>query len=309
MQHILVTGATGFIGSNLVRKLVQEQMKVTALVRDKLKTEIEFSELKEKENLFFFQWNHSVFALAEYMKENKVDCVVHLATKYITQSTAEDIDELVEGNIVFGMKVLEAMKLANIKNFINSSTSWQHYQNEIYCPTNVYAATKQAFEDILKYYTNAEQIRAIVLEIYDTYGAFDKRNKLLNAWKKLVATGEGMALSPGEQSLDYVYIEDVLSGILQAINILNELPVEANGYERKYALSTDETYTLKEIAQLFEEVYEKKLSITWGGKPYREREVMEPYRGLERLPGWNTNYDLRNGLKEMKQKEQGKAVW
>lgn len=301
MKHIMVTGATGFIGSNLVRKLLEKEFVVTAIVRDERKAKIIFEEIKDR--VLFYEWDNSVSNIADYMKTQRVDCVVHLATKYITQSMAEDIDDLVESNITFGMKILEAMKLAGVRNFINSSTSWQHYQNEEYCPVNVYAATKQAFEDVLKYYTSAEGIRAIVLEIYDTYGAFDKRNKIINYWKRICETGESMALSPGEQKLNYVYIEDVIDGIVRAMKILEDMPLTMKGYEVKYALSSDEVYTLKELAQIFEEVYEKKLAIDWGGKPYRDREVMEVYCGLERLSGWNAKYNLQGGFQEMKKKE------
>lgn len=307
MKHIMVTGAMGFIGSNLVRKLVEKGFIITAIVRDEGKAKIIFEQIKER--ILFYEWDNSSSNIADYMQKQRVDCVVHLATKYITQSTTEDIDDLVESNITFGMKILEAMKLAGVRNFINTSTSWQHYQNEDYCPVNAYAATKQAFEDILKYYTSAEGIRAIVLEIYDTYGAFDKRNKIINYWKRISETGEFMALSPGEQKLDYVYIEDVVDGISRAIQILVEMPLKIEGYEVKYSLSSDEIYTLKELAQIFEEVYGKKLAIDWGGKPYRDREVMQPYRGLERLYGWNVRYNLRSGFQEMLKKEQGERKW
>lgn len=302
MNHIIVTGATGFIGSNLVKKLVENGIMVTTVVRNQSKAENIFGE--QKEAVSFFQWEGSIRAIADYMRKEKVDCVVHLATCYITKSAAEDVDELIDGNITFGMKILEAMKLAGVKNLISASTSWQHYQNEDYNPVNVYAATKQAFEDILKYYTDAEGIRAIVLEIYDTYGPFDNRNKIFNRWKEILETGEEMSLSLGEQKLDYVYIEDVIDAILIAMNRLNVMQVDVKGHEEKYAISSEEVYTLKEFAEIFEEIYEKELLIKWGGKPYREREVMEPYRGTTRLLGWKPKYDLRSGLWQMKKMEQ-----
>ena len=305
MNHIMVTGATGFIGSSLVRRLIKDGVEVTALVRDVTKAKVCIRGVKDQ-SIFYYVWDNSVSALAEYMKEKQVDCVVHLATRYITRSSWEDIDDLVESNITFGMKILEAMRIAGVRNMVNSSTSWQHYQNEPYNPVNIYAATKQAYEDILKYYTDAEGIRTIILEIYDTYGPFDERNKILNCWKKAGKKNEVIALSPGEQKLDYVYIEDVLDGIILAVQKLEQPVITAEGYEAKYALSTEEVYSLKELAEIFEEVYGKKIPVIWGGREYREREVMEPYRRLERLPGWNTKYDFRSGLIKMKESEQVK---
>lgn len=300
MKQIAVTGATGFIGSHLVRELVRNKESVSIIVRDRKKAKRCFSDMLNQ--ISIYSMDDSIIHLAEFLKNQKITDVVHLATKYITQSNTEDISYLVEGNILFGMQVLEAMKLAGVKRIVNTASSWQHYQNKEYCPVNVYAATKQAFEDILRYYSHAEGIHAITLEIYDTYGEADNRSKLIPSWKRIGQTGEEILLSAGEQKLDYVYIEDIIAGIIKALQLLETIP-QNEYYEKKYALSSDKIYTLREIATVFEQVYHTKLSIQWGEKPYRVREVMEPYRGLERLPGWKPKYTLEDGFQKMYQKE------
>lgn len=302
MKHIAVTGATGFIGSHLVRTLVENKESVSIIVRDQKKAEQCFCDILDQ--MTIYSVNGSITDLAEFLKKKEITDVVHLATKYITQSDTEDIYCLVEGNILFGMQLLEAMKLAKVKRIINTASSWQHYQDNEYCPVNVYAATKQAFEDILRYYSHAEGVHAITLEIYDTYGEGDTRSKLIPTWKKVCRTGEEMQLSAGEQKLDYVYIKDIVSGIIKAMQLLKNIPQEEY-YEKKYALSSDNIYTLKEIAAVFEQVYHTKLSIQWGKKPYRTREVMTPYRELERLPGWRANDTLQTGFQKMYQSEYG----
>lgn len=302
IRKIAVTGATGFIGTHFVRKLVADGEKVSIIVRDRKKAEECFSDIWNQ--IGVYKIDESITDLADYLKREGVTDVVHLATTYITQSSAEDIDRLVEGNILFGMKILEAMKLAKVRKMIYTGSSWQHYQNKEYCPVNVYAATKQAFEDILRYYSHAEGIQTIILEIYDTYGEADKREKLLPSWNRICKTGEEMLLSAGEQKLDYVYIADILAGIQRAIQLLEIVP-EEQLYEKKYALSSDRIYTLKEIATIFEQVYGTKLPIQWGKKEYRIREVMEPYRGLERLPGWCAKYGLREGFEQMFRNSKG----
>ncbi len=302
-RKIAVTGTTGFIGSHLVRTLAEDGEMVSVIVRDKKKAEVCFYDILDQIEIYVME--NSIEKLADFLKSREIISVVHLATKYLTQSTAEDIEDLVKGNILFGMQVLEAMKIAEVKKIIYTGSSWQHYRNQVYCPVNVYAATKQAFEDILRYYSDAENIQAIALEIYDTYGEADYREKLIPNWKKVYKTREEILLSAGEQKLDYVYIADIVTGIKRAIQLLESIP-QNQKYEKKYALSSEKIYTLKEIAAIFEEVYHTKLPIQWGKKTYRKREVMQPYRGLERLPGWSIKYGLKEGFEQMFRKEEEK---
>lgn len=303
MKRILVTGATGFIGSHLVKKLVQQGIQTYVIVRDLRKAEECFAEVLQ--DIVIYRIENSVYLLVKFLQTEKIDGVIHLATKYITESCAEDIEDLVESNILFGMQILEAMKLAGVRKFINIGSSWQHYNHNNYNPVNLYAATKQAFEDILHYYTQAEGIHTITLEIYDTYGSKDNRNKIINCWKQNSLKKEKIKLSLGEQKLDYVFIEDVVEAILQAIKIIYNLSNNDKIYEKKYAVSSENAYTLKEIAQVFEQVYGTKLQIVWGAIPYRKREVFEPYRGTEILPGWKAKYGLREGFEQMYLEEQG----
>jgi nucleoside-diphosphate-sugar epimerase len=62
------------------------------------------------------------------------------------------------------------MQAAGIRRLVNAGTTWQHYLGQVYDPVNLYAATKQAFEAILKFYTSTRDFQAITLELTDTYG-------------------------------------------------------------------------------------------------------------------------------------------
>ncbi|RME61371.1 NAD-dependent epimerase/dehydratase family protein, partial [Candidatus Parcubacteria bacterium] len=158
---------------------------------------------------------------------------------------------------------------------------------------NLYAATKKAFQDILQFYIEARGLRAITLKLYDTYGANDPRPKLINLLQRAAETGEALALSPGEQKADFVHVDDVVNAYRIAAERL--LGGQVAGHEG-YGVYTGRPLTIRRLVALMEEKLGRKLNVTWGGRPYRDREVMAPYYGLPTLPGWKPKHALEDSL-------------
>ena len=201
MKYI-ITGASGYVGSNIVKELVKRGEEVYIILRDTSKLDL-LMEVKSAINIYIY--NGDLEQLISYFNSIKANIVIHTASLFISQHKSDDIDNLIDSNIKFGTEILEAMKLSGIKKFINTSTSWQHFNNEKYNPVCLYAATKEAFENIIKYYYEAFEIDCISLEIYDTFGKGDKRPKLLNQLIKFRKNGNILDMSPGMQSIDLVY--------------------------------------------------------------------------------------------------------
>lgn len=276
-KKVLVTGATGFIGSNLCRKLLSNDFKVHILIRKNSKFEY-LEDIKNK--LEKYIWDNSIKNLSEYLKANEIECVFHLAAFMKTEHEMNDIEELLNSNILFGTKILEAMKYSNIKKIINTGTYWQHYNSEEYNPVDLYAATKEAFEKIIKYYVEAENIRCITLKLFDTYGENDKRPKLINLLNKFADEGKELDMSLGEQKLDLVHIDIVTKAFLRAYDKLQK---DKNVKNEIYGVSSGKQVSLREIVENFERDTGKKLKINWGARPYRKREVMEPIKDLKNI--------------------------
>ena len=178
MNNYIITGATGFIGSNLVRVLLKNNSKITIITR-KNSDYSKILDIKDKLNIY--EYNGDIIELVNLFNLINPDLVIHLASSFILNHRLDEIDKLIDSNIRFGTQILEAMKLSNCKKIINTSSYYQHYNNEIYNPVNLYAATKQAFEDIIYYYSSSEyNIKSITLELFDTYGENDSRPKILN---------------------------------------------------------------------------------------------------------------------------------
>ncbi len=294
-MKILVTGATGFVGKHLSKKLI-EYHDVYAIVR-------EGSDISQLDNkIKIFRYSGKISDLLVFFKDQKFDGVVHLASMFLSEHKPTDIKNLIYSNILFGTELLEASQQTKVKWFINTGTFWQNFNNEEYNPVNLYAATKEAFQKIAKYYTETSNMIFTTIKLNDTFGPNDTRKKIFSLWQKIAESGDTIDMSPGEQIIDISYIEDVVEAYLKLIELLNSNEsCELN--EKEFVVTNSKKVSLKELAKIFEEVTGTKLGINWGGRNYRKREVMVPYNLGQSVPGWNQKYKLKEAIKKTLRKK------
>jgi CDP-paratose synthetase len=289
--NICITGATGFIGGNLVKSLqVLGGSSITAVARS-----TDACEKIKNLDVECYLDDGDTEHLVRFFREQKFDTVVHLASLYLKDHQSHQIENLISSNISFGTRLLEASVKSSVKSFINTGTFWQHFDNKIYSPVNLYAASKQAFEMIARYYQESSNILFTTLYLNDTYGPGDTRKKILNIWKAMTDT-DSMDMSPGEQKINLLHIRDVVRGYLRLIHLVQSGNLTSSAVS--YVLKSDEEMTLRQLAALFERIAQKKLNINWGALPYKDREVMTVWDGGTTVAGWEPLVSLKEGLKE-----------
>lgn len=291
-MKILVTGASGFIGQNLIKIFLEKEYEIHVVVRPNSDT------LSIDKRASVFIYSGKTDELISYCKAEKFDGIMHLASLFLASHTNNDIENLISSNIMFGTQLLEAAVQSKIKWFLNTGTFWQNYEDEVYNPVNLYAATKEAFENIAEFYIQTSDIIFTTVKLSDTFGPNDTRNKIFNFWGKIANSSEVLDMSAGEQIIDISYIEDVLNAF--DIMIVNLNSKEAIRYNNKnYVVSNNERMSLKELSKVFEKATGKILNINWGGREYRQREVMKPYSKGEKVPNWEQKFSLEEAIKNV----------
>lgn len=288
MRKCLLTGATGFVGSALARELNRKGIEVHALVR----ADSDTSRLDESTRLH--HRDPKATELRMLLSEVEPDVIIHVASLFLVSHRDEDIDPLIDSNITLGTHLLEAMKQTGIRKLINIGTYWQNYEDENYDPVNLYAATKEAFQRIIDFYSNEGSLDCITLKLYNVYGPGDPRRKVLNLLYEAAQKGDELGMSPGEQPIELLHIEDAISGIWRAMEVLDK--EQARGHTT-YTLEPEEKPNLRQLVEMFQEATGLKVRVHWGERPYRDREVMSAKSRGKVLPGWQPLVSILDGLK------------
>ncbi len=265
-MNILLTGSTGFIGSNLLNKL-KINNKIFITLRGKKR-----NKLQKYKNIRIISFNN-FNQLNKKLTKIKVDIVIHTATHYNKLHSYTDLKNFSESNILFGNIVLENIKKMNVKKFINFSTTWEDYNGIKNNHYNLYSAYKKAFSNILNYYKiNLKNIKFYEIMISDTFGNNDKRPKLINVLRNNYKNDAKTKLVSKNLSINLLNVED----IVEAVSIILNKDI----YPKKYLLKNNKNFKISEIIQRFNKINTKKIKVTWSNnKLIKEKSL--PYNQLK----------------------------
>lgn len=247
MKKILLTGASGFIGSNILKELSINN-KIYVIVRNKK------IKLKSK-NIFQINFK-TVEQLNKKLKKIKVDIIIHCATHYVKHHKIDDIQKLCNSNILLGNIILENLKSMKVKKFLNFSTVWTDYNGEKDNSYNLYSAYKKAFIDIMNYYKKKEpSINFYNLVISDTFGNNDQRNKLINILKKNYKLNKTTKIISKNLYINLINVEDIV--------MATKIIIKKNLKSRNFILKNRKNFRIFDIVSKFNKSSVKQLKINW----------------------------------------------
>lgn len=297
MKTVFITGATSFIGFALCRKMIEAGYIVHVVTRPST----DMSRFDSLENPPAFHLDEGDGdSLQKALAGSRPDVVFHMATKYLRDHTAADIAPMIESNVVFGTRLLEAMTEVGTSRLVYAGTYAQHYGEDVSQALNLNAATKEAFRTIVGYYCDAKGVVASQLTLFDVYGPGDWRFRLVDAIRKSQRTNIPLPLPSEDLPLDLVFVDDVVSAFVQAGLQICKSPDSING--REFAVSSGQRFLLSEIIDVFEEIDGRKVVREWGKFPIPERAPRSLWTGAP-VMGWRPKILLREGVRRLIKEE------
>ena len=279
MKKILLTGSTGFIGSELLKSL-SNYNKVYITLRKKNNINL------NNKNIIKIYFN-SYKNLSHKFKKLKIDTVIHCATHYVKNHKFEDMKKFSESNILFGNIILENLKIMRVKKFVNFSTVWENFDGKKDNYYNLYSAYKAGFGKIISFYKKKNRdIKFLNLVISDTFGLGDKRKKIVNLlktnYKKYLIT----KIVSKNLYINLLNVKDIVNAI--------ELILKKNYKSDTYILKNKNDFKIYDIIKEIDKYSQKKLIVRW----LSDKRIKEKTYQFKTLKGWKPkNSSIKNIVK------------
>ena len=278
-QKILITGSTGFIGSNIVNLLLKKNVYIYDILRNKNKKNKKIIDLNKNKNylpIFYKKFDE----LEKKLKKVKIDTVINCATYYTSKNDIKNIENLIRTNIIFCSIILEILK-NKIKKFINFGSMMEYSQGNYFSPKNFYAITKYSFQKIEEFYKlNYKNIKFYDLKLYETYGNNDERNKIIPTIIKNYAQNKDIKIVSKNLKMNFVHIESLMKVIHMII--FNKIR------EGEYCVKNNKFIKIKKLINLLNIKLKKKIRI----KYLSSKSFYNTNNKLKKFPYWNDKKNL-----------------
>lgn len=289
-KTVLLTGATGFLGSFILEGLLRNSYNVIILKRS-------FSNIWRISDLLkeIISYDIDIDKIEKVFAENKVDIVINTATNYGRNS--ESIYEVLEANLLLPVKILDLAISYNVKTFINTDTFFTN-KGLYYNYLKSYTLTKKQLVELLVNFS--DKINIINLKLEHIFGIKDEKDKFV-VWiiDNLIKEVNEIKLTKGEQKRDFIYISDVVSAYMVILKNINNI----KGFN-EFEVGTGKSIALKDFIVKVKENAEKILGrklrthLKFGSLDYRDGEPKVIKADITKLMdlGWKPNVSIEDGI-------------
>ena len=283
-KNILITGSTGFIGSNITNNLLlKKKVRIYDILRSKNKRNKKIKAYKKNKNyipIFYKKFSE----LERKLKKIKIDIVINCATYYTGKNNLKDIENLVQTNIIFCSIILEILK-KKIKKFINFGSMMEYSKGNDFSPKNFYAITKYSFQKIGEFYKlHNKNIKFYNLKLYETYGENDVRKKIIPTIIKKYTQNKKVKIVSKNLKMNFVHIDSLVKAIYMII--FNKI----KGGE--YGVKNNKFIKIQKLINSLNKKLKKKIKTQY----LSLKNITNSNKKLKNLPYWNDKINLEDFL-------------
>ena len=331
-KTVLVTGAAGFIGSNLAKRLLQDFNPIKVIGIDSITAyydiPLKHERLKELGSLgkdwTFIQGSIADKGLIEQLfTDNKIDVVVNLAAQAGVRYSITNPDSYIESNLIGFYNILEACRHHPVEHLVYASSSSVYGSNKkipystddkVDNPVSLYAATKKSNELMAHAYSKLYNIPSTGLRFFTVYGPAGRPDMAYFGFTNKLRKGEKIQIfNYGNCKRDFTYVDDIVEGV---VRVMQHAPEKMNGEDglpippyAVYNIGNNNPENLLDFVTILQEelIRAKVLPSTYNFEEHKQLVAMQPgdvpvtyadTKPLEDDFGFKPNTSLRTGLRK-----------
>ena len=330
-KTILVTGAAGFIGANLVKRLLADVPTATIIGIDNVNDyydvhlkEYRLEELNKNDSFTFIKGNIADKELINSIFEKyKPAVVVNLAAQAGVRYSITNPDAYIESNLIGFFNILEACRNYPVEHLVYASSSSVYGSNKkvpystedkVDNPVSLYAATKKSNELMAHAYSKLYNIPSTGLRFFTVYGPAGRPDMAYFGFTNKLVNGETIKIfNYGNCKRDFTYVDDIVEGV---VRVMQGAPEKKNGEDglpippyAVYNIGNNQPENLLDFVQILSEelVRAGVLPDDYDFEAHKELVPMQPgdvpityadTDALERDYGFKPSISLRNGLRK-----------
>ena len=295
---ILITGATGFIGSHLSRFLVNSGYTIHLIVRNKSNL-WRINDFKKKANIHFVDLLEFK-KVQKLIKKIKPKTIFHLSTygAYSFQSNRDNIKKI---NLDASLNLLDSCQSVPFKIFINTGTNSEYgfknkpmKEDDILTPNSNYAVFKSSFTNYCQFLAKSKKLPIITIRPFHVYGPYEDESRLIPVLIKNILINKSPPLVSPLISRDMIYINDT-------IDLYLKIATQNTEFGEIYNLGSGKSNTIKEIFNEVKFLLKSNVKPNWNSmknKEWDQKIWVSDMSKVKKKFNWKPKYSLKKGLRE-----------
>ena len=270
---VLITGATGFIGSHITKAALDQQHEVAIIKRPSSDTS-RLQDILDKVQAYNADLR-DIRVVSEVLAHFKPQVIFHLATYYAINHKPQDIAAMTDTNVLGTINLLEAAKEAKVSLFVNTSSCFVYKpaqqkvtEESPVEPLNLYALTKVQAEEACAFYAKEYNLQCLTLRIFSPYGPADHQRRLIPYIITTFLQKEGPQMTTGKQQWDFVYVSDIVDAYMKIL-----LRSDFDQGHTVFNIGSGEATSVRGIAERLKEILGSDIEPVWGAMPHRSNEL------------------------------------